>query len=168
MSIFSYYLLNSHGKPLVNVCIIQWLWISGDWRIPSLGSILPLSSTRGIEISILCPCSQGTVTKEDEHLHTRLPSMSSATKSIKWWRESSGRKNAGQLRNSDFKSHYLSSDLEDEVSIQQANNQREAAWVKGAKPHDHSVPGPGRRLLREAGGSGGTLVMRKGLLKSTE
>ena len=59
MSIFSYYLLNSHRKPLVKVCIIQWLWTSGDWRIPSLGGILPLSSTRGIKISILCPCSPG-------------------------------------------------------------------------------------------------------------
>ena len=92
--------------------------------------------------------------------HARLPSMSSATRRIQWWCESSGQKNAGQLRHSDFKSHYLSPDLEDEVSTHQANNQREAAWVKGAKPQAHSVPGPGRRLLREAGGSGGTSVKR--------
>lgn len=79
------------------------------------------------------------VTKEDEHPHTRSPSMSSATKRIKWLHESTGKKNPSQLRNSDVKSHHLSSDLEGEVNIQQANNQREAAWVKGTKPCDHRV-----------------------------
>ena len=160
MSIFSYYLLNSHRKPLVKVCVIQWLWISSDWRIPSLGSILPLSSTRGIKISILCPCSPG-------HSHKgRWTSTCAITQY-----ELGHQKDPMVVRKLRPKERRSAEELRLQISLSKPGFRRwgehsssqqleRGSWVKGAKPQAHSVPGPGRRLLREAGGSGGTLVKR--------
>ena len=77
--------------------------------------------------------------------------MSSATRRIQWWCESSGRKNAGQLRNSDFKSHYLSPDLEDEVSTHQANI-RERQLGEGSEAPGSQCPRAWKKASQRSGG----------------
>lgn len=123
-----------------------------------------MSRTRGMKMSLLCLCSQST--EEDRQLRKRPPRMWSITKRMKWWRETTRKKNRGQAENSNFKSHNLSSGLKDEVSVDQVNIQREGILGRGGKyPWSQSFGGHGRNLPRETGDSGDISVTGKRLPK---
>lgn len=73
-----------------------------------------------------------------------------------------GRRTPGQVENSNFKSHNLSSELKNEVSVHQVNVQREGILGRGGKsPWLQRFREHGRKLPRESGESGGISVMGK-------